>query len=167
MRDIKFKVWDYINKKFIQDGVGLSIRDLEGGLGDEVEYLQFTGLKTNDGAEIYCGDIVKFTSTFCSLKYPKQNSVTDFENPVPEKSKTISITREVVFDIISDIDDFYSPYIMGWGLKRDNETISSLYQVLKDYDYPKDLPQNTYSKVLSRDFKIIGNIYENHELLKI
>lgn len=73
MREIKFRVWDKVNKKFIvpaglvisPDGSVSNVRYGEGFIS-ELPYLtsdefiieQFTGLKDRNGKEIYEGDIL-------------------------------------------------------------------------------------------------------------
>ena len=77
MRNIKFKVWDYQSKKFIDcygiDPLGkyvhVAVSDQcyainEDGKPPEFELLQFTGFLDGKGEEIYDGDIILTETQF-------------------------------------------------------------------------------------------------------
>ncbi|WP_353891476.1 YopX family protein [Latilactobacillus sakei] len=71
MREIKFRAWDKENKAFmpsegyaICDGDVMGLRygnEMEDVLTDQIELMQYTGLKDMYGRDIYEGDVVNVT----------------------------------------------------------------------------------------------------------
>jgi uncharacterized phage protein (TIGR01671 family) len=125
-RQLKFRVWDKIAKRFIkcnevyQGHYSLSLKgkfyNLQNGSGDD-DYIvqQFTGLKDKNGKEIYEGDIIQYQDgSYQSANYDK-----------------------VVVEWMSE-DAGYD--YTGWKLK------------------------DTFLQ--GGSYKVIGNIFENPELLK-
>ena len=59
MREIKFRAWDKINKRWIKrfniDLLSIDVSELS-----NIELMQYTGLKDTNGKEIYEGDIISF-----------------------------------------------------------------------------------------------------------
>lgn len=74
MREIKFRAWDKENKAFmpsegyaICDGDVMGLRygnEMEDVLTDQIEIMQYTGLKDINGKPIYEGDVVSFGSVW-------------------------------------------------------------------------------------------------------
>ncbi len=127
MREIKFRVWDKVDKQMkipvlidfemesvrVLCGSGYAVRKF-----DEIEFLQYTGLKDKNGKEIYYGDIVRRESLF-------------------SEDNLYEIYKIVVWN--------YGFYAIR---RKDGSmlTMSDLFWV--------------------SDIEVIGNIYENPELLE-
>ena len=133
-RDIKFRLWSKIDKKFIEtDNPDLDFVINNNGYLYSIEYcygetcilpqmdtevLQFTGLKDRNGKEIYEGDILKYN-------FP-------YDGRLKHVSSVKFLETEASF-----------------GIKDRYENEIPLYRIAA----------NNY-------FEIIGNIYENKNLLE-
>ena len=72
MREIKFRIWCLNDKRMLFDtddianleptGINEAIKDVQGY--DNMEIMQYTGLKDKNGKEIYEGDIVKYFDSY-------------------------------------------------------------------------------------------------------
>lgn len=134
-REIKFRLWSKIGKKFIEtdnpelefvinnNGYLYSIENFYGEIyvlpQMDIEVLQYTGLKDKNGKEIYEGDILKYNFTYDG------------------RSKHISPVTYLETQASFGVIDFYGNNI-------------PLYNI----------PANNY-------FEVVGNIYENPELLEL
>lgn len=138
MREIKFRAWDNIKKKMLQNtNLLYPAISLNGGIiaykGDEkipdtiaesrFILMQYTGLKDKNGKEIYEEDIFKGRDTFGS--------------PHPDEFHSQRFVGKVIWDYCG----FRVAYPLG---KYDHN-----YSDFIDID----------------DIEIVGNIYENPELL--
>jgi len=135
-REIKFRVWDKNERQmyplvdFNQTWISVPVMDEDGGhleqrKKDDVELMQYTGLKDKSGKEIYEGDVVKFTEKCC--------------------------------------DNAYSSFVINW----DDISASFVCSDFKGryYRWLSSMKPDTHFSVKYESKKIIGNIYENPELL--
>jgi len=164
VREIKFRVWDLINKCFI-DGYFIRggeckplaisfsgllvtsfykqpyrISDMGHGIetvDNQEEFIiqPFTGLKDKNGKEIYEGDIVK------------QRVISH-----PELPNTRSFKMEEINEI-------------KWGNYWDGEYVEKVECWMFDISSISELIYSGGHNGWSFDYEIIGNIFENPELL--
>lgn len=131
MREIKFRVWDKLTQKYwnienwhfedeyldlIEFGVSIADPDIERIWRklNEVELMQYTGLKDNNGREVYEGDVLD-----------------------------IGLQNQDGKPVVAPVS--YEKYIAGYVL---------------------DNGGNGIWQRLDKDCEVIGNIYENPELLE-
>lgn len=138
MRTIKFRAWDKEEKKFVSDVFNILLRIGEPLSNEKFEFMQYTGLLDKDGKEIYEGDIVKG-------RFMNYNPMAD------EYEKCEKMGGSIFWS--------YS----GWQFK----VIESLcdkerYGMVNYFDFTD---HNRFSSNFG-DMKVIGNIYQNPELLK-
>jgi len=139
MRKIKFRAWDKIEKELITKYESLAFKDnwvfLEveykknhfselSWHSDDIELMQYTGLKDKNGTDIFESDIVKYNMIdrfgLCKIEYTEECRFT---------AQSLNMVN-----------------CRGFSLKKDIITF------------------NKYSEK-TRDIEVIGNIYENPELL--
>ena len=156
MREIKFRAW-HKEKKIIGEVLGIDILHKEIFFSNEdvdcyehsdfknIELLQFTGLKDNNKSEIYKGDI---------LLSSNENGISliliDFGDPNIEYSNMLTgfkIKTEIILS-----DGQYFQYFSN-----------NLIELINKYNIPMAEDNNT--KYISDGWWILGNIYENPELL--
>jgi len=150
----KFRAWYkgkmYKSRVIVYNGqVFLNMADFDRC----IELMQSTGLKDCNGQELFDGDIIEFDDTICyeDESYGETNEVTGGECSV----KNLAVVK----------------------IKEGIEL------ALEDYKYGGDLSEDSVSELLCRihaeyidavdflsdpaDFKIVGNIYQNKDLLEV
>ena len=127
MREIKFRAWDKDRKEMIKvntiyfnNSNGLYINSL---LAENMQLMQYTGLKDKYGVEIYEGDIVSCTYGIWH-----------------EEPNGLSRIGDIVYDIKS----------CSFRIRIKNSAVLVAF-----YD------------TTSKDIVVIGNIYDNPELLGV
>ena len=150
----KFRAWYkgkmYKSRVIVYNGqVFLNMADFDRC----IELMQSTGLKDCNGQELFDGDIIEFDDTICyeDESYGETDEVTGGECSV----KNLAVVK------------------IKEGLEL----------ALEDYKYGGDLSEDSVSELLCRihaeyidavdflsdpaDFKIVGNIYQNKDLLEV
>lgn len=122
MREIKFRAWDvntkemYYDTRFCMQAIA---DERYAGYGEDLELMQYTGLKDKTGKEVYEGDVVHYRYDYEGNNY---------------------------WEVKWEYD--------GWKMVRGE-------RVTGDQNCSDDSHYNDWKEV-----EIIGNIYENSELLK-
>jgi uncharacterized phage protein (TIGR01671 family) len=143
MREIKFRIWDKLEQRFIFPDKGYQghyILDLNGRFhnlqngsgGDECIVQQYTGLKDKNGKEIYEGDIVKYSR--CHVV------------SVEERKNVFSSKLIEDGDFVGEIIFIFPSFCWSYDHKR--------------YDDIENMTGATHR------YEVIGNIFETPELLK-
>jgi len=150
MREIKFRAWDVISKVMIYK-VGIScdgfpIREGYQWFNIEstsltIDVMQYTGLKDKHGKEIYEGDIYK-SVVDCNQELHGEWAIYEFR---------INNGLTLVSYVVSEKGQIVPRNYMGCFINELSDTSPKLLFMSK--------------KPYSLDLEIIGNIYENPELL--
>jgi uncharacterized phage protein (TIGR01671 family) len=138
MREIKFRAWDKQNKRMIEwDNLGcIALDDCLRGKSINYELMQFTGLKDKNRIDIYEGDIVIMHDL---LLNPDNN---------PEIEKIIKEIGIEDDDIKLEGEILKIEFIAGMFMLRNKKWSFNI---------------GRFSRL---QIEIVGNIYENPELIK-
>ena len=161
MREIKFRIWDINERKFVVNETDrLGYGDTKKCMSERVDFennsveinadesyilSEYTGLKDMDGKEIYEGDI---------LLSSDENGIflisIDFGYPNIEYSNMLT-----GFQIKTEIILSNSQYFEYFS--------NNLIELINKYNIP--MKEDNNAKYISDGWWILGNIYENTELL--
>ena len=143
MREIKFRAWDKVGEQMLGDRV---VKGRFLTLAKTWELMQFTGLKDKNGKEIYEGDIL-------ALIEP------EVKGKQSEFGKMLVKFGEYNTYEIESGDESIGWFMEGYhGYLRDNGK--------RDIYKTDSFDEHPWSLLRCKEWEIIGNIYENPELLK-
>ena len=152
MREIKFRAWhkgkkeiidveeiDFMNKviNYIENDYENNRQEIIGAYFEDIELMEYTGLKDKNGKEIYEGDVVKLIHTGIEISADRLEDLKRFVGIIKYENGIFKIVRTEK----SLIESKY--------FEMEQKKVSEIF---------------IYSKLY--DLEVVGNIYENPELIK-
>jgi uncharacterized phage protein (TIGR01671 family) len=146
IRELKFRAWDFDNKKWIMDFLfskkgTICIWDRSEikfeYISDNIQILQFTGLDDKNGNPIYEGDILKH-----------------------------EWTNDIDFGLLGQEQKMVSHYEVYWAIGHGGFAITGIERSLSQKNYPPSMSETYFGPILVSQTEIIGNKFEHPELLK-
>ena len=143
MREIKFRAWDKLNKEmFNVESINFQERKVYRDIVsyrnfNDIELMQYTGMKDVTEKEIYEGDVVKLIHTGIEISADRLEDLKRFVGIIKYENGIFKIVRTEK----SLIESKY--------FEMEQKKVSEIF---------------IYSKLY--DLEVVGNIYENPELIK-
>lgn len=171
-REIKFRAWDKMGKRMttglyldFQGRIGIwnhEETEIEFGTIRHVDLMQYTGLKDKNGKEIYEGDIVKSVEKRYKSDWPEYKPILEHEAEV--RHSVCFEDGSFLFRHDTRVEAWYAWHPTIWGneyhrYEYSNDRIS----VEAEFSH-RDFGKRDFVRYES--FEVIGNIYENPELME-
>lgn len=159
MRAIKFRAWrknslaEYMDyEPTLDSGIATSVYINDLIKENDAVLMQFTGLHDKNGTEIYEEDIVLYKHYYAIKNWWRNTE------EIPEIEKSVQKQRDD-FGVCKDVIRFKKGgFRLNYGITGNEISIG--YRFEKGSSHTHDFEEKDW------DFEVIGNIYENPELLE-
>lgn len=151
----KFRAWDKLdNEMYLAEQINFYRGEFEsigGGItflreADKIELMQSTGIKDKNGQEIFEGDIVEFEDEVWYTDGGFYENKDEAYDSVQTNNRVV-----IIYDGFEwDLDNFW---------KGTNDCSSAWMSIFEDH-------MQSFKYFLQNEASVIGNIYENPELLE-